>query len=54
MRATLGANGVVPAPLQDSSALLTLARSGLLIDRPAHADPVKAGTPVPVYLLENG
>lgn len=54
MRGSLGAEGVVPAPQQDSSALLTLARSGVLIDRPAHADPVKAGTPVPVYLLENG
>ena len=25
-----------------------------LIDRPAHAELAKAGTPVPVYLLENG
>ena len=54
MRGSLGAEGVVPALQQDSSALLTLARSHVLIDRPAHADPVKAGTPVPVYLLENG
>lgn len=54
MRGSLGVDGVVPAPQQDSSALLTLARSGVLIDRPAHAEPVKAGTPVPVYLLENG
>lgn len=54
MRGSLGHDGIVPAPQQDSSALLTLARSCVLIDRPAHAELAKAGTPVPVYLLENG
>lgn len=54
MRGTIAPDGVLPAPQQDSSALLTLARSTVLIDRPAHAEPAKAGTPVPVYLLGNG
>ncbi|MCL4673092.1 MAG: molybdopterin molybdotransferase MoeA [Sphingomonadaceae bacterium] len=54
LRGTLGPYGVTPAPQQDSSALLTLARSDVLIDRPAHAGETKAGTPVPVYLLGNG
>lgn len=54
LRGAIGPDGVVPAPQQDSSALLTLARSTVLIDRPAHAEPAKAGTPVPVYLLGNG
>lgn len=39
---------------QDSGALFTLASSNALIDRPPQAPPVTAGTPVPVYLLENG
>lgn len=39
---------------RDSSALLTLARSSILIDRPAEAPAVKRGTPVPCYWLENG
>nr|WP_324603026.1 molybdopterin molybdotransferase MoeA [Erythrobacter litoralis] len=51
MRGSL-AEGVVPAPQQDSSALLTLARSNVLIDRPAHGDEAKAGTSVPCLLLE--
>jgi molybdopterin molybdotransferase len=54
MRGSIGPHGVTPAPQQDSSALLTLSRSNALIDRPAHANEAKAGTPVPVYLLENG
>ena len=54
LRGTLGADGVRPVMEQDSSALLSLARSQVLIDRPAHADAAKAGTPVPVYLLERG
>ena len=52
MRGTLTPEGVVPAPQQDSSALLTLARSGLLIDRPARSSETKAGTSVPCFLLE--
>lgn len=39
---------------QDSGALATLAASTVLIDRPAEAPAAPAGTPVPVYLLENG
>lgn len=54
LRGSLGPVGVIPAFQRDSSALTTLARSQLLIDRPAHADVAKAGTPVPCYLLETG
>ena len=54
MRGVLTTGGVRPAPQQDSSALLALAHSAVLIDRPAWADEAKAGTSVPVYLLENG
>lgn len=39
---------------QDSGALAGMAHSNALIDRPALAPAVAAGTPVPVYLLENG
>ncbi len=39
---------------QDSGALSTLAHSNALIDRAVGAPEVAAGTPVPVYLLENG
>lgn len=39
---------------QDSGALATLAASNALIDRPPGAAAAPAGTPVPVYLLENG
>ncbi|WP_309750787.1 molybdopterin molybdotransferase MoeA [Novosphingobium sp.] len=39
---------------QDSGALGTLAASTVLIDRPAEAPAAPAGTPVPIYLLENG
>ncbi|MDJ0977793.1 MAG: molybdopterin molybdotransferase MoeA [Erythrobacter sp.] len=39
---------------QDSSALMALARANCLIDRPAGADPVRAGERVPVYNLQNG
>lgn len=53
LRGSLGPNGVMPALQRDSSALLTLARSNVLIDRPAGSDATKAGTPVPCYLLEN-
>lgn len=39
---------------QDSGALAALAHSNVLIDRPAHSPAIEPGTPVPVYLLENG
>jgi len=39
---------------QDSGGLLALGCANALIDRPALADVAKAGTSVPVYLLENG
>jgi molybdopterin molybdotransferase len=39
---------------QDSGALASLAASNALIDRPEGAPAVSAGTPVSVYLLENG
>ncbi len=39
---------------QDSSALLGLAQANCLIDRPACADPVRAGDLVAVYHLHNG
>ena len=54
LRAVLGANGPVPFGQQDSSALAPLAQADCLIDRPAGCGGVKAGTPVPVYLLGNG
>ena len=54
LRGSLRPEGVVPALQRDSSALLTLARANLLIDRPAHAGATKAGTSVPCYLLETG
>lgn len=53
LRGSLGPHGVAPALQRDSSALLTLARSNVLIDRPAGCDATKAGTSVPCYLLEN-
>ncbi|PLK25058.1 molybdopterin molybdenumtransferase MoeA [Porphyrobacter sp. TH134] len=39
---------------QDSSALSALAAADCLIDRPAHAPPLAAGSPVPVFKLQNG
>lgn len=39
---------------QDSGGLLALGSANALIDRSAMADEAKAGTYVPVYLLENG
>lgn len=39
---------------QDSGALATMAHSNALIDRPPGSGALAAGTPVPVYLLENG
>ncbi len=54
LRARLGPHGATPLTAQDSGALAALAGAHALIDRPAGAVPVTAGTMVPVYLLENG
>lgn len=54
LRARFADGTVVPVGQQDSSALRALASANALIERPAHAPETKAGTPVPVYLLENG
>ncbi|WP_395333005.1 molybdopterin molybdotransferase MoeA [Novosphingobium sp. BL-8H] len=40
--------------LQDSGALVSLATSNILIDRPANAPAAQPGDPVWVYLLQNG
>lgn len=42
------------AASQDSSALLALAQTNCLIDRPAGSPETKPGTSVPVYNLQNG
>ena len=54
LRAKWDTNGVSPLHLQDSSALANLAMAHCLIDRPAHDEPVQAGTCVATYPLENG
>lgn len=54
LRAVWDGGGVKLADSQDSSALAALAAANCLIDRPAGADGIEAGTSVPVYLLENG
>lgn len=54
VRARVDCGNVSPLSEQDSSALRSLAAADALIERPAGADAVKAGTPVPVHLLENG
>lgn len=54
VRGTLTPDGAAPLAETDSSALRTLAAATILIDRPAGVSEAKAGTPVPVYLLENG
>lgn len=46
--------GVRLAGLQDSSALIALARADCLIDRPALSPEVAVGDAVPVYNLRNG
>lgn len=54
LRARMADGAVHAVQQQDSSALLALARSNALIERAAGAPAVKAGTPVPAYLLETG
>lgn len=46
--------GVTARVNQDSGALAALANSNCLIERGVNAPAAQAGTPVPVYLLENG
>lgn len=53
-RARLVDGEACPIEERDSSALRALAQADLLIDRPAHADEAKAGTPVPCYRIGNG
>lgn len=45
---------VVPGRVQDSGALAALAGANALIDRPANAPALPAGTPITIYPLENG
>ncbi len=54
LRGIWDGTGVYPLDERDSSALGALARANALIDRRAHASGTKAGTLVPVYLLETG
>lgn len=54
LRAVLDINTVNPVSEQDSSALRALAAANALIERPENSDEVKAGTDVPIYLLQNG
>lgn len=54
LRAIVEGDSVRLAGSQDSSALVALAAANALIDRPAGADPVRAGDRVPVYKLQNG
>ena len=54
LRSLYRAGEVTALGLQDSGGLYALATANALIDRPALANEVKAGTSVPTYLLENG
>ncbi|WP_086607621.1 molybdopterin molybdotransferase MoeA [Erythrobacter donghaensis] len=54
LRAVIEGDRVRLAGSQDSSALLALAQADCLIDRPAGSPTLKAGEPVPVFLLRNG
>ena len=54
LRASWVAEGVMPFPQQDSSALLPLALADVLIDRPRQAAAVETGAFVPCYSLRNG
>ena len=54
LRAYWDGESVTPATVQDSGGLSALARSNALIDRPAHASAAAEGSPVSIYLLQNG
>ncbi len=54
LRGCIAGSTATPLEEQDSSALLALARANALIERPENSGEVKAGTDVPVYLLQNG
>lgn len=54
LRAVWEGDTVTVDPVQDSSALLSLARCNALIDRPAGAPAVPRGAIVSIFLLENG
>lgn len=54
LRAVTHGNAVRLAGSQDSSALWSLAAADALIDRPAHAPALPAGSPVPVFPIRNG
>lgn len=53
-RGRLDASGITPIAERDSSTLMALSKAHVLIRREAGAPAAKAGTPVPVYWLENG
>lgn len=54
LRARFDCGMVTLDPLQDSGAIISLARSNALVVREAGAPALGAGTEVPVYLLETG
>jgi len=54
LRAALAIDGVTPLTTQDSGALAAMAAADALIDRPADAPAMAAGSEVQVYLLGNG
>jgi len=54
LRAISDGSTVRLAASQDSSALLALAHSNCLIERPSNSPPVRAGDVVAVYYLQNG
>ena len=54
LRGQASGSAVRAVSQQDSGAIAALAASNCLIDRPAHAAPLGAGSAVSVYLLENG
>lgn len=53
-RAFCNGEHAVPSEVQDSSALASLSRSNVLIDRPAHSPAGQVGDPAWVYWLESG
>ena len=54
IRARFDGDSLVPAAVQDSSALLALAVAEALVERPANAPAARAGDLVEAYWLENG